>query len=104
MFYARNPWFAPFKAKQRKLAKEHRTPKWANEAAIKTLYIIAVKLGWEVDHEIPLRGKLVSGLHVENNLRVVRPKENGKKSNKYDILGELRSTERSQKQAANSSS
>lgn len=41
--------------------------------------------GHELDHEIPLRGKLVSGLHVPGNLRVVTPKQNQDKANKFDL-------------------
>jgi hypothetical protein len=40
---------------------------------------------WEVDHEIPLRGKLVSGLHVPDNLRVVPKQVNRDKSNRFVV-------------------
>lgn len=38
---------------------------------------------WHVDHVIPLNGKLVSGLHVWNNLAVIPATENMSKSNSY---------------------
>jgi hypothetical protein len=40
---------------------------------------------WEVDHEIPLRGKFVSGLHTPWNLRVVPRAENRRKSNTFHV-------------------
>jgi len=41
--------------------------------------------GFEVDHIIPLNGKLVSGLHVLSNLQVIPTHENRSKKNKYVI-------------------
>lgn len=38
-----------------------------------------------VDHEIPLRGRLVSGLHVLENLRVIPRSDNQKKSNLWRV-------------------
>lgn len=40
---------------------------------------------WHVDHEIPLQGKLVSGLHVWNNLRLIPAKHNLAKNNSFVI-------------------
>lgn len=41
---------------------------------------------YEIDHDVPLRGDLVSGLHVWNNLRVLPRAVNRRKSNSFDIL------------------
>ena len=65
------------------------TPKWANDFFIKEIYHLAAlrtkMLGykWQVDHIVPLRSKLVCGLHVENNMRVIPQKDNQFKSNCY---------------------
>jgi len=76
---------------KRELAKIKRTPKWSDLEKIRKVYIEAAALRKEtgvkyvVDHEIPLRGKLVSGLHVPENLRIIENVENIKKSNKFDV-------------------
>ena len=41
--------------------------------------------GFEVDHIIPLNGKLISGLHILANLQVLPIHENRSKQNKYTI-------------------
>lgn len=43
---------------------------------------------WHVDHVIPLRGKLVSGLHVWNNFAVIPACVNYRKNNRYAISEE----------------
>jgi hypothetical protein len=75
-------------------AQDKRTPKWLTEKdykKIEQIYIKARKLEQKtgiqhhVDHIIPMRGKLVSGLHVPANLRVVTAKENLSKNNQYHV-------------------
>jgi len=75
----------------RRCAKIERTVTWANLDVIKAIYTECAALNAEhgkrtyhVDHIVPLQGKLVSGLHVENNLRIILAKDNLTKSNKYD--------------------
>lgn len=65
------------------LSKQMRTPAWADVNAIAQIYKNRPD-GCEVDHIIPLHGKLVSGLHVENNLQYLTEFENMSKSNKFD--------------------
>jgi hypothetical protein len=68
----------------RKCRQMKATPPWADLEAIASLYAEGAASGMDVDHVIPLKGKLVSGLHVETNLRLLPPTENNKKYNKFD--------------------
>ena len=72
------------RAKSRKYAAERmrRIPPWADIKAIERFYISCPK-GWHVDHQIPLRGKTVSGLHVETNLQYLPAVANMKKGNRF---------------------
>lgn len=69
-------------------AKLRATPAWANEFFISEAYDLASRrtkmLGykWSVDHIVPLQSKLVCGLHVENNLRVIPASVNSVKGNR----------------------
>jgi len=69
--------------------KLKRTPTWANHFEIKMFYDVAKVLSrggvlFHVDHIVPLRGKEVSGLHVQDNLQVLPWHENLKKSIKFE--------------------
>jgi len=65
----------------RRAIKLNATPKFANIKKIKEIYKNCPK-GFHVDHIIPLKNKLVCGLHVEWNLQYLPAKENLSKSNK----------------------
>lgn len=58
------------------------TPPWADREAIRQIYKDCPE-GHEVDHVIPIRGRMVSGLHVEANLQYLRAKANKQKFNKH---------------------
>ena len=45
----------------------------------------ATGFSWHIDHIIPMNGKLVSGLHVWNNLDVIPAKINLKKNNHFSV-------------------
>jgi hypothetical protein len=83
----------------RQAAMQQRTPKWVGNIdmeKIKQKYHLAQmkteQTGekWVVDHIIPLRGGIVSGLHVPANLRVIKESTNLRKSNKFDMEKEWR--------------
>lgn len=76
-----------FNSANRIAKKLQRTPKWADTDKIREIYKNKPD-GYEVDHIIPLQGKLVSGLHVPDNLQYLTPFENQSKKNKFDILYE----------------
>ena len=61
-----------------------RMPKWADKEKIKEFYLNCPP-GFQVDHIIPLRGKLVSGFHIVENLQYLPAKENIQKSNKFEV-------------------
>ena len=76
----------------RRAARIQRTPCWLTEddkVLIQRKYTLASRKTestgerWVVDHILPLQGKLVSGLHVPANLRVIKYITNARKSNKF---------------------
>jgi hypothetical protein len=72
--------------------KLQRTPTWADHDKINEFYkqaaIATVERGEiiQVDHIIPLKGKLVSGLHTHDNLQLLTKKQNRKKSNNFEVI------------------
>lgn len=77
------------RARQARLA--NASPSWADNDEIKRIYRISARITeltgiqHHVDHIIPLKGKLVCGLHVHQNLRVIAYDCNCSKSNNYEI-------------------
>lgn len=77
---------------QHRANKKSATPAWADLEKIKAMYNVAQYFDWisggfvkhHVDHIVPLRGKNVCGLHVENNLQILIDKDNLRKSNKHE--------------------
>ena len=82
-------WVAYVVARQKRIKKA--TPSWTDLTAIKQFYVEAQRLTretgipHEVDHIIPIQGKLVSGLHVPANLQILTEKENQIKNARYEV-------------------
>lgn len=82
----RNLWTANYRQ-----AKEDRMPEWLTDVDLLEMesiyeYCSALRkcgLDYHVDHIVPLRGTIVSGLHVPWNLQVIPGTENMSKGNKY---------------------
>ena len=74
---------------QHRAAKVRATTPWASEIAIEAIYERARLLSditgvpHDVDHIIPLRGRMVRGLHVPANLRCIPATTNRQKSNSW---------------------
>lgn len=87
-WYAKNKDRGAAKSARYKLTQKLATPKWAIKFFIDEAYHLAFQrtkaLGvkWSVDHIVPLKSKLVCGLHVHNNLRVIPAIDNSVKGNR----------------------
>lgn len=69
---------------------ERATPVWADRQVIRSVYAKCVYLNetmrfpMEVDHTVPLHNRVVCGLHVPENLRIVSRTLNQQKGRKFD--------------------
>jgi len=82
----RNPDKVAARMAKRRSSRLHQTPKWADLQAIAIIYraasvIRTTGFNVHVDHVFPLQGKSVRGLHVHNNLQIMRANANQSKSN-----------------------
>lgn len=74
----------------RRAGERRATPMWADPIEMAGIYAQAAEMTaqsgepYHVDHIIPLRGKNVCGLHVQNNLRVIPASENLRKGRKFE--------------------
>lgn len=78
--------------RRRRMHLKQATPSWITQEdkqLIKDIYTLSAVynlhsgLKWHVDHILPLRGELVCGLHVPDNLQIILATENIKKHNKH---------------------
>jgi hypothetical protein len=83
------------KETKRRAAKINRTPVWLTEDdhwMIEQAYELAelrtkmFGFVWEVDHVLPLQGKIISGLHIPINLQVIPAILNRQKNNRYEVV------------------
>ena len=93
-YVAKNQPLLTAKTRRYQTSKENRTPVWLTQDdhwMIEQAYELAAVrtkmfgFAWHVDHIVPLQGKLVSGLHAPNNLRVIPGAENIRKSNHFQV-------------------
>ena len=71
--------------------KTSATPSWADFFQIERAYELAQEyrdkgIDAEVDHIIPLQGKIVCGLHVQTNLQITNLQFNRSKSNYLGVI------------------
>lgn len=84
-----NPGVVKLDKIKRRVIEKRAVPKWANKDAMNSFYKSAEALGmltgdwYHVDHIVPLRSKLVCGLHVEHNLQILEANVNASKGNRY---------------------
>lgn len=90
-----NPEAHATKEARRRAAKLQRTPGWLTkddfwmiEQAYELAAIRTKMLGipFEVDHVLPLQGKLVSGFHSPENLQVIPARLNRSKHNSFEVV------------------
>ncbi len=83
-----NPAASRAVAAARRAARLRATPKWANHKYIQLWYKFArleeERTGRQchVDHIVPLRSRIVSGLHCEHNLQIMFAEANNSKGNR----------------------
>ena len=65
-----------------RIDRANRVVSWTEVSQIREFYNNCPE-GYHVDHIIPLKGELVSGLHVLSNLQYLTAEENMRKGNRY---------------------
>ena len=91
-FFKNNPHIRTINDLKKKIVINQATPVWSDKDKLKKIYKLRNRLNtkagyikYHVDHVIPLRGKLVSGLHIIDNLKIVLAEYNRTKHNKYEV-------------------
>lgn len=74
-----------------RVPRKRRAPQWADHCAIQAVYDNARRMSeetgieYQVDHIVPINGRLVSGLHVHQNLQVLTMVQNRAKGNRFEV-------------------
>ena len=91
-YRATNPAKVNALVARREATKLQATPSWFDEFdefVISEAYDLSAKrtkvtgIEWHVDHQVPLRSKIVQGLHCAANIAVIPARENVSKGNRY---------------------
>ena len=91
VFYRNNKAAAFQRSAERRARKMNASPEWDVEFTkfvtkeayrLANLRLKATGIQWHLDHQVPLQGDLVCGLHVWNNLALLTARENLMKHNK----------------------
>ena len=69
--------------RRKDLVHKKQLPDWNDRLVMNMIYEDAPE-GHHVDHIVPLRGKLVTGLHVHYNLQYLPAFDNMSKGNRFD--------------------
>ncbi len=89
----RNKGLVLFRNAMRRKAVRQATPPWVDRNAIQEIYLRCAEMreaghDVHVDHIMPLRGRILSGLHVPWNLRIIPAKQNLSKGNRVRFADE----------------
>lgn len=79
----RNPSKVHARTRRYQVSKLRAVPIWFDANKVLAIYERARERGLHVDHIVPLRSKLVCGLHVHTNLEALPATMNKSKGNRY---------------------
>ena len=75
------PWVYAAASMRNYAKKLNAIPVWSEREKISVVYKKAAMLGLEVDHIVPLKSRVVCGLHVWANIQILSAAENKAKKN-----------------------